>query len=125
MKKLVLFFLIALMAGLYSCREQRSKAVQSLEKDIENVERLIRETNDCDELQLLTFSILGLGTDLEKIQESENLTEGELLSLTDAIIQLDASLTGKYASLDCNEASGEEEEIDVFGEGEYDEENAL
>lgn len=125
MKKLVLFSLIALFLGFYSCGEQRSKALQTLQKDIENVETQIQETNDCDELQLLTFSILGLRTDLEKLLQDETITEGVALTLTETINQLDASLTGKYVALDCNQAGSEEGEIDVFGEGEYEEENTL
>ncbi len=125
MKKPALFLLIALFLGFYSCGEQRSKALQTLQKDIENVETQIQETNDCDELQLLTFAVLGLRTDLEKLQQDENVKESEVIEMTNAIDQLDASLTGKYVALDCNQAGSEEGEIDVFGEGEYEEENTL
>lgn len=121
MKRLTVILLTAILFALYSCGEQSSKAVQTLEKDIKGVEAKIQETNDCDDLQLLTFSILGLRTDLEKIQQQENLTEEQILALTETIDQLDASLTGKYASLDCNQAIDDEKEIDTLGEDEYDE----
>ena len=125
MKRLALYLLTALLLVLYSCGEQPPKAVQALEKDINNLEAQIQETEDCDDLQLLTFSILGLRTDLEKLQQNEEVTEGQALTLTESINQLDASLTGKYAALDCNQAAGDESEIDVFGEDEYEDYNIL
>ena len=125
MKRLALYLLTALLLVLYSCGEQTPKAVQALEKDIKSLEAKIQETEDCDDLQLLTFSILGLRTDLEKLQQNGDATEGQALTLTEAINQLDASLTGKYAALDCNQAAGNESEIDVFGEDEYEDYNIL
>lgn len=124
MRRLSFFLLTALLLVLYSCGEQPSKAVQALEKDIKGLEAKIQETNDCDELQLLTFSILGLSTDLEQIQQAENLTEDKVLSLNDAINQLEASLNGKYAALDCNQ-NVDEGEIETFGEDEYEDYNIL
>lgn len=125
MKRLALYLLTTLLLVLYSCGEQTPKAVQALEKDIKSLEAKIQETEDCDDLQLLTFSILGLRTDLEKLQQNGDATEGQALTLTEAINQLDASLTGKYAALDCNQAAGDESEIDVFGEDEYEDYNIL
>lgn len=125
MKRLALYLLTTLLLVLYSCGEQTPKAVQALEKDIKSLEAKIQETEDCDDLQLLTFSILGLRTDLEKLQQNGDATEGQALTLTEAINQLDASLTGKYAALDCNQAAGNESEIDVFGEDEYEDYNIL
>lgn len=124
MRRLSFFLLTALLLVLYSCGEQPSKAVQALEKDIKGLEAKIQETNDCDELQLLTFSILGLSTDLERIQQAENLAEDKVLSLNDAINQLEASLNGKYAALDCNQ-NVDEGEIETFGEDEYEDYNIL
>jgi len=122
MRRLTAILLTILFLALYSCGDQPSKAVQALEKDIKNIETQIQETNDCDDLQLLTFSILGLRTDLEKLLQDETITEGVALTLTETINQLDASLTGKYVALDCTQAAVDESEIDVFGEGEYEEE---
>jgi hypothetical protein len=110
---------------LYSCGEHTPKAVQALEKDINSLEAKIQETEDCDDLQLLTFSILGLRTDLEKLLQDETVTEGVALTLTESINQLDASLTGKFAALDCSQAAGDESEIDVFGDDEYEDFNTL
>ena len=125
MKRLTICMITALLLVLYSCGEQPPKAVQAFEKDINNLEAEIQETEDCDDLQLLTFSILGLRTDLEKLQQNEDVTEGQALTLTEAINQLDASLTGKYAALDCNQAAGDDSEIDVFGDDEYEDYNIL
>ena len=124
MKRLLFLSLTVLLLGICSCGEKTSKAVQALEKDIKGVEAKIQETDNCDDLQLLTFSILGLRTDLEKIQQTEDLNEAEVLSLTDAIDQLDASLTGKYVALDCNQNAGEVE-IETFGDDEYEDDNNL
>ena len=125
MRRLNAILLTILSLVIYSCGSQPSKAVQALEKDIKNVETQIQETDDCDDLQLLTFAVLGLRTDLEKLQEDENVKEAEIIEMTNAIDQLDASLTGKYVALDCNQVGSEEGEIDVFGEGEYEEESTL
>jgi hypothetical protein len=108
----------------YSCGEQPSQAVQAMEKNLKDIETKIQETNGCDELQLLTFSVLGLRTDLEKLQQDETVKEADIIRLTDAIDRLDASLTGKYAALDCNQAFNEEE-IDTFGDEEYEDYNVL
>lgn len=124
MKRLLFLSIIILFLGLYSCSEKTSKAVQALEKDISGLEAKIQETSDCDDLQLLTISILGLRTDLEKIQQTESLAEDEVLRLNDALDQLDASLTGKYVALDCNQ-NVNEGEIETFGEDEYEDYNIL
>lgn len=124
MKKPVLFFLTALLLMFYSCGEQPSQAVQAMEKSLKDIETKIQETNGCDELQLLTFSVLGLRTDLEKLQQDETVKEADIIRLTDAIDRLDASLTGKYVALDCNQAFNEEE-IDTFGDEEYEDYNVL
>lgn len=121
MRRLIVFLLTALLLVFYSCEEQPPKAVQALEKDIKSVEAQIQETDGCDELQLLTFSILGLRTDLEKLLQDETITEGVALTLTETINQLDASLTGKYVALDCSQAIEDESEIDTSGEDEYEE----
>ena len=121
MKKLVIFSLTALMIVLYSCGDQQSKAFQTMQKSIKEVEAQIQETDECDDLQLFTFSVLGLRTDLEKLQEGDDLKEGELLELINQVDQLDASLTGKYVALNCDQNNNEEIEIEAFGEDEYEE----
>lgn len=123
MKKVTLFLLTTLLLVFYSCGDQSSKAVQTMEKEIKDVETQIQETNDCDDLQLITFSILGLRTDLEKLQEDESVKDAEILELSNTIDQLDASLTGKYAALDCNQNS--DDEIDTSNEDEYEDYNIL
>lgn len=123
MKKPIFVLITALLLGFCACNNSTSKAHQALENDISRLEATIQETDDCDDLQLLTFSILGLRTDLEKLQQEEDITEGVALTLTEAINQLDASLTGKYAALDCNQNS--DDEIDTFGDDEYEDYNIL
>ncbi len=125
MKRFILILLNALLLVTYACTEKPSKAVQALRKDIESFETKIQETEDCDELQMFTFSILGLRTDLEKLNQDETVKEAEILELTNAIDLLDASLTGKYAALDCNQAAGDDSELDVFGDDAYEDYNIL
>ena len=115
--------LASLLLVLYSCGDQPSKAVQDMEKKIKDVETQIQETNECDDLQLITFTILGLRTDLEKLQQDETVKEAEIMELSNSIDQLDASLTGKYVALDCSQNG--DEEIDTFGEEEYEDYNIL
>lgn len=119
MKKLVILSLTALMIVFCSCSDHPSKAFQTMQKSIKDVEAQILETNECDDLQLFTFSVLGLRTDLEKLQEGEDLKEGEMLELINLVDQLDASLTGKYVALNCDQNNSEEIEIEAFGEDEY------
>jgi hypothetical protein len=125
MKRLTVFLLTSLFLVFCSCVEQSSKATQALEKAIKDVEMQIQETDDCDDLQLLTFSILGLRTDLEKLLQDETITEGVALAFTETINQLDASLTGKYVALDCNQSAEDDDEIDTFGEDEYEDYNII
>jgi len=125
MKRLTVFLLTSLFLVFCSCGEQSSKATQALEKAIKDVEMQIQETDDCDDLQLLTFSILGLRTDLEKLLQDETITEGVALTFTETINQLDASLTGKYVALDCNQSAEDDDEIDTFGEDEYEDYNII
>lgn len=119
MKKICFYLLSALLLALCSCGDQHSKAVQALQHDIDELETKIQETEDCDDLQLLTFSILGLRTDLEKLQQDETVKEEEILILSENIDLLDAALTGKYVALDCNQAI--DDEVDTFGDDEDDE----
>lgn len=121
MKKLVILSLTALLLVLYSCKDHPSKAFQTMQKSIKDVETQIVETENCDDLQLFTFAVLGLRTDLEKLQEDETVKEGELLELLNEVDQLDASLTGKYAMLNCEQNNSGEMEIEAFGEDEYEE----
>ena len=92
-----------------------------MEKKVSDLVQKIQETDDCDELQLMSFSILGLMTDVENLQQDENVKEADITAMNDMINGLEATLNGKITALGCNQAPADGEEIDIFGEDEYDE----
>lgn len=103
-----------------SCNEA-SGPRQDMEKKVGELERVIQETDDCDELQLMSFSILGLMTDLENMQQDGSVKENDLSAMNDMITGLEATLNGKITALGCNQAPADGEAIDIFG-GDEDEE---
>ena len=109
-------FMAFLLCGLLSCRDGHSKPYQDMTKDLDDVERLIQETNDCDELQMLNFSILGLQSDLENLQQDETVSEAELSELNDRVGGAEASWRGKMGALGCNQFELDDEELDTSGE---------
>ena len=118
MKKAFAIASITIMLSMIcSCGNRHSKAFESMRKDVASIEGLIQETNDCDELQMQSFSILGLRSDLENLQQESATSEEEAVELNDLIDQLEASWNGKLMSLGCKQLDEEESEIDTSGEG--------
>lgn len=92
MKKLTsLFGLAILLLGLWACGDEHSKAFHDLEKEINEVEQKILETNDCDELSLLSFSILGIMSDVMNLQTDETVKEGEVDELNGMVERIEAT----------------------------------
>ena len=100
-----------------SCGNRHSKAFENMRKEMASIESQIEATNDCDELQMQSFSILGLRSDLENLQQEVAATEEETVALNDMIDQLEASWNGKLMSLGCKQLDEEESEIDTSGDG--------
>ena len=117
MKKILAVpFMVFLLFGMFSCGDAHSKPYQSMVKDLDDVEKLILETNDCDELQMLNFSILGLHSDLENLQQDENVSELEVSELIDRVDGIEASWSGKMAAFGCNQFELEDDQLDTSGE---------
>lgn len=120
MRKIALLFLLVVtFSGFYSCRDMHSEAFRNMEKNVQDVEKQILDTDVCDDLQLFSFSILGLKTDLENLQLDESVSEAELVSLSEKVTNVEASLNGKLAALGCTQATDDESEINTSGEDEY------
>jgi len=111
---LVLF--AALFLGFAACEDEHSKAFQTLEKDINKLEQSIQTTDDCDDLRLFSFSILGLKSDVENLQSDETVKEGEIETLTSALERIEAMWNWKLAALDCQEPTEDDSELDTSGE---------
>ena len=110
MKKFSIIVMLALMIGLSSCGDQHSKQFKAMEEELK-----INEIADCDELQMMNFSILGLRSDVDNYRQESEMTEAEIEQLDGLIDQLVALWNGKWASLDC-EKNFAEEELDTSGE---------
>ena len=126
MKKLAsLLFLAVAIVGLCACGDGHSKAFQALDKETSELERKIEETNDCDELRLFSFSILGLKGDVENLQTDETVQEAEIETLNEALDHIEALWNGKIAALDCKEPTDEDNELDTSGEDDFNEYDIL
>ena len=119
MKKLAsLVWIAALLIGFTACGDEHSKAFKTIEKEIGDIEQAIQQSNDCGELDMFSFSILGLKSDVENLQGDETLKAGELEALNEAVDHIEALWNGKKASLNCPEPSEYDSELDISGEGE-------
>ena len=115
MKRLSIIGMLALMVGLSSCGDQHSKQFKAMEGELKSIEAKINEIADCDELQMMNFSILGLRSDVDNYRQDSEMTDEEIEQLNGMIDQLVASWNGKWAALDC-EQNVNGEELDTSGE---------
>lgn len=111
---LVLF--AAMLVGFLACGDEHSKAFQTLEKDINKLEQSIIETDNCDDLMLFSFGILGLKSDVENLQGNETVKEGEIETLNGLVERIEAMWNEKMVSLNCQEPTDEDSELDTSGE---------
>lgn len=107
------------LLGFCSCGNSRSKEYRKMQQSVSDLQLKIQETEDCDELQMLSFSILGLRSDLDNLQQESTVTEAEISELGDLVDGLDAAWRGKVTALECNQFDGNEEEYDTSGEEDY------
>ncbi len=112
----IIAILTAFVLGICSCSEQPSKQFKAMEEEVKTIEQEISAINDCDELQMLNFAIMGLRSDLENLDQGGQIPEAELSQLNDMMDGLEATWNGKWAALDCEEALGNDE-LDTSGEG--------
>ena len=118
-KNALLFLLVVTFLGFYSCHDTHSEAYRNMEKNVQEIEQKILDTDDCDELQLFSFSILGLKSDMENLQQDESVSEAEWAKLSEMVTDVEASLNGKVAALGCTQSTDDESEINTSGEEEY------
>jgi len=120
MRKLAsLLFLAAAMMCLHACGDDHSKTFQTMEKQVNELQAKIEETNDCDELRLFSFSILGLKGDVENLQTDETVSEDEIKTLKAAADSIEAFWNKKIVSMDCKEPTEEESELDTTAEDDF------
>ena len=115
MKRFSFIVMLALMIVLSSCGDQHSKQFKAMEEELKSIEVKINEVADCDELQMMNFSILGLRSDVDNYRQESEMSDAEIEQLDGLIDQLVALWNGKWASLDC-EKNFVEEELDTSGE---------
>ena len=87
-----------------------------MEEEVKSIEEKIGGIEDCDELQMLNFAIMGLRSDMENLEQGGEIPETELSQLNDMVDGLEATWNGKWAALDCEETMGDDE-LDTSGEG--------
>ena len=111
----IIVILTAFVLGLFSCSEQPSKQFKAMEEEVKSIEEKIGGIEDCDELQMLNFAIMGLRSDMENLEQGGEIPETELSQLNDMVDGLEATWNGKWAALDCEETMGDDE-LDTSGE---------
>lgn len=105
-----------MLSGFFACGDEHSKAFQTLEKDINKLEQSIMETDNCDDLMLFSFSILGLKSDVVNLQGDATVKEGEIEMLNSFVERIEAMWNGKIATLNCQEPTDDDSEINTSGE---------
>lgn len=123
------FFSLALMAvvlcTLSACGEKHSEKYTEMETDIQAVEQQISETSDCDELQLIYFSILGLRSDLTLPEEEGGLPEAEFEVISNKINDLEVMYNTKTMQLDCFNTDSINDMLDTMEEEMFEDYNVL
>lgn len=116
MNKISVFIILTVFVlGFYSCGEQPSKQYKAMEQEVKSLEEKISGIDDCDELQMLNFSIMGLRSDLENLEQAGEIPESELSQMIEMVEGLEATWNGKWAVLDCEEKLGNQD-LDTSGE---------
>ena len=127
MKRLsIIVLLTVLMFSVVTCGEKSSKQFKAMEEEILSIGNQINAITDCDELQMLNFSILGLRSDLDNLIQSEEIPDSEISQLDELLTGLEASWNGKWSTLECDQNLSEDE-MDTSGEedGDYQSQDVL
>ena len=112
--------LAALTLFLCSCGNHMSKQFKAMEEEVADVENQINTAEDCDDLQMTNFGILGLRSDLDNLIQAAEIPDEEINQLDEMLTRLEAAWNGKWATLECDQIINEDE-MDTSGEedGEY------
>ena len=119
MKRLsIIAMLAALMLCIGSCGNnnvQQSKQYKAMEEEIQLVENEIMATTICDDLSALEIGIMGLRSDLDNLMQSAEISDAEINQLEERLTQLEATLNGRRAALECDQMVSDQE-MDTSGE---------
>lgn len=115
MNRLSIIVMLAMALCLGSCGNTTSKQFKAMEEEITAVENQINELTNCDDLQMLNFSILGLRSDLDNMIQSAEIPDTEINQLDEMLTSVEASWNGKWAALECDQIITEDE-MDTAGE---------
>ncbi len=108
-----------------ACDEKHSEKYTEMQTDIQAVEQQISETNDCDELQLVYFGILGLRSDLSLPADEGGLAETEFEEISNKINDLEVMLKTKTQQLDCFNTDSINDVLDTMESEEFEDYNVL
>ena len=118
--------LTALTLCMCACGDKNSKQFKAMEDEVKTIESQIITSEDCDDLQMSNFSILGLRSDLDNLIQAATIPDEEINKLDEMLTGLEATWSGKWASLGCDQIINDDE-MDTSGEedGEYQDYNVL
>ena len=95
----------------YACRNGHSKVYLGLEKEVSYIETKILETDSCDDLQILSFSILGMRSDIENANNAQTVTATEAEGLTGMVDRIERLWQNKWNDLGCDAEFKEDDEL--------------
>ncbi len=115
MNRLSIIAMLALALFLGSCGNTTSKQFKDMEAEMTAIETQINELTDCDDMQMLNFSIMGFRSDLDNMIQSAEIPDTEINQLDEMLTRIEAAWSGKWAALDCDHVvTGDE--MDTAGE---------
>ena len=118
MNRFSIIVTLALALCLGSCGDTTSKQFKAMEEEITTIENQINDLTDCDDMQMLKFSILGLRSDLDNLIQSAEIPDTEINQLDEMLTRIEASWSGKWAALECDQVINNDE-MDTAGEEDY------
>ncbi|MBR7022934.1 MAG: hypothetical protein IKI09_05620 [Bacteroidales bacterium] len=113
----IIAMLAALLLGFCSCGHQASKQFKVMEGEVSSIENQMNELTNCDDLQMLNFSILGLRSDLDNLIQTAAIPDAEITKIDEMLTNLEAAWSGKWAALECDQVV-DDGEMDTSGEEE-------
>lgn len=114
-RQTIIGILTALTLCFCSCGNKVSKEFKAMETEVQDIEKQMAETDDCDELQMLHIAVLGLRSDVDNLKIEQVIPETETDQLETMIDELEATCNGKRASLDCDQVVSDDE-LDTSGD---------
>ena len=113
----IIAMLAALLLGFCSCGHQASKQFKAMEGEVSSIENQMNELTNCDDLQMLNFSILGLRSDLDNLIQTAAIPDAEITKIDEMLTNLEAAWSGKWAAIECDQVV-DDGEMDTSGEEE-------